>query len=177
MVIVCLGWGSLIWKPGPLPLASEWFTDGPLLPIEFARVGDGGELATALCLNAPPCRVLWAVLHADSLQTACSALREREQIPEDRQDGMGVFVPGGTDIGVLGEWCALRQVDAVIWTALPPRFEGEEGLVPSVSDAVAYLQGLTGETLEHARAYVEQVPLQIDTPYRREIISALGWSS
>ena len=175
MVIVCLGWGSLIWKPEPLPLASEWFTDGPLLPIEFARVGEGGELATALCLNAKPCRVLWAVLHAESLQTACSALRAREQIPEDRQDGIGVFMPGGTEIGVLGEWCALRQIDAVIWTALPPRFEGEEGLVPSAGDAIAYFQGLSGETLDHARAYFHRVPLQIDTAYRREIISAMGW--
>lgn len=62
MVVACLGWGSLIWKPGSLSLASDWFTDGPELPIEFSWVSDGGELATAICLNAPPCQVLWALL-------------------------------------------------------------------------------------------------------------------
>lgn len=54
MNIACLGWGSLIWKPGAFPIASDWFNDGPELPIEFARLGDSGELASTVCLNAPP---------------------------------------------------------------------------------------------------------------------------
>jgi hypothetical protein len=45
MNIACLGWGSLIWKPCALPIASDWFNDVPELPIEFARLGDSGELA------------------------------------------------------------------------------------------------------------------------------------
>ncbi|MDU1189996.1 MAG: hypothetical protein E6990_18890 [Enterobacter sp.] len=56
MKIACLGWGSLIWKSGALPVAGEWQTDGPSLPVEFCRVSDGGELATAICMNALPCR-------------------------------------------------------------------------------------------------------------------------
>lgn len=176
MIIACLGWGSLIWKPGALPMDSEWFSDGPGFPIEFSRVGDQGELATAVCMNAPLSNVLWALLRADSLQIACAALREREQIPDDRQDGIGVYVAGNSDLGVLGTWCAQRQIDAVIWTALPPRFEGKEGLVPSVDNAVAYLEGLSGATLAHARNYIKQVPTQIATPYRQEITHRLGWA-
>lgn len=126
-------------------------------------------------MNAAPSKVLWALVRADSLEIACTALREREQIPEDRQDGIGVYVAGGSDLGVLGMWCAQRQIDAVIWTALPPRFEGEEGLVPSVDDAVAYLKGLSGETLVHARDYIERVPAQIATVYRKDIMRRLGW--
>ncbi len=33
MKIVCLGWGSLIWKPGDLKCNPEWQADGPVLPI------------------------------------------------------------------------------------------------------------------------------------------------
>ena len=175
MVIACLGWGSLIWKPDTLPLAGEWFSDGPKLPIEFARVGDGGELATAICANAPPCKVLWALLDVETLEDACEALRVREQIPEDRQDGIGIFTTSSSSVGVIAEWAFPRQLDAIIWTALPPRFEGIEGLIPTVDDAVSYLSGLSGEAQEHAREYVKQVPAQIDTPYRSEIASRFGW--
>ncbi|SCX26838.1 hypothetical protein SAMN03159437_02836 [Pseudomonas sp. NFACC25] len=175
MLIACLGWGSLIWKPDALPVASEWFLDGPQLAIEFARVSDGGELATVKCANAPPCQVLWAVLDVGTVEEACEALRVREQIPKDRQDGIGIFTPGNALVGVIAEWAIPRQLDAVIWTDLPPRYEDVEGLVPTVDDAVSYLAGLSGEAHAHARVYLERVPAQIDTPYRREIISRLGW--
>lgn len=174
MKIACLGWGSLIWNPGELSLASEWQTDGPMLPIEFSRVGDGGELATAICLNAPPCQVLWAPLSFQSLSDAVSALRRRERIPVDREDGVGVFSINSLTVGVLGKWAAERQLDAVIWTALPPRFEGVEGLIPSLDDVLSYLISLNGQTLEHAKFYMENVPDQIETPYRKEI-KKLGW--
>ncbi|MBD8708885.1 hypothetical protein IFT47_19840 [Pseudomonas sp. CFBP 13711] len=174
MVIACLGWGSLIWKPDALPLASEWFMDGPALPVEFSRIGDGGELATAICLNAPPCRVLWSVLATDSLEQACSALREREQIPAEREDGIGVYRVEASSTGPLAQWASERQIDALIWTALPPRFRSE-GRLPKSEDALAYLRSLTGEKLEHARDYIRQVPAQIDTPYRRDIQKQLGW--
>lgn len=77
--------------------------DGPQLPIEFARVGDSGELATAFCENVRPCQVLWAVLRSASLSAACEALRLREQIPDSRNDGIGVFRLGGTPNGVISE--------------------------------------------------------------------------
>lgn len=168
----------MIWKPGVLPLAGEWYGDGPELPIEFSRVGDGGELATAICINAPAVPACWALMAVDTLDEACAALREREQIPAERQDGVGTLLvtrEQGRPVGLLGQWALERQVDAVIWTALPPRYMGIEGRIPSDRDAVAYLAGLTGEKLEHARSYIAQVPQQIDTPYRRVIERQLGW--
>jgi len=66
--IGCLGWGSLIWIPGELRLAGDWRADGPALPIEFSRVADGGELATAICLGAATVDVLWAPLITNSRQ-------------------------------------------------------------------------------------------------------------
>lgn len=104
MKIACLGWGSLIWKSGALPVAGEWQTDGPSLPVEFCRVSDGGELATAICMNAPAVPVLWAWLEATTLSVACRALREREAIPEDRCDGIGSLLITGRDTGILTTW-------------------------------------------------------------------------
>jgi hypothetical protein len=120
MRIACLGWGSLIWRPGGLPLASEWFKDGPDLPIEFSRVGDGGELATAICVNAPPCQVLWAMLNVQSLEDAVQALRKREKIPENREGGVGIFTINALTVGVLGKWAADRQLVPSSGPIYPP---------------------------------------------------------
>ena len=108
MKIACLGWGSLIWKSGALPVAGEWQTDGPSLPVEFCRVSDGGELATAICMNAPAVPVLWAWLEATTLSVACRALREREAIPEDRCDGIGSLLITGRDTGILTTWAGRK---------------------------------------------------------------------
>ncbi|RRV10813.1 hypothetical protein EGJ27_01465 [Pseudomonas sp. v388] len=168
-----------MWKPDTLPLAGEWYADGPQVPIEFSRVGDGGELATAICLNAPSVPVYWALMAVESLEQASAALHAREQIPLERHDGVGTLLvsrgPHAGD-GVITRWARERQIDAVLWTALPPRYMNIEGRVPSDQDAVAYLAGLSGETLEHARRYIEQVPAQISTPYRRAIERQLGWT-
>lgn len=175
MNIACLGWGSLLWKPGPLPVSGDWHADGPSLPVEFSRVGDKGELATAICLNAPPVPVFWARLAVDTLEQACEALRQREQIPPERTDGVGVLIARSAPVGPLTAWAQARQIDALIWTALPPRIAHSEGLIPTVDDAIAYLRELKGEKREHARHYLTQVPQQLDTPYRRAIRQQLGW--
>ena len=169
MKIACLGWGSLIWNPGNLPVASEWFSDGPALPVEFSRVGDNGELATALCANAEPVPVLWSCLAAPSLEAACTALKQREAIPPERDDGIGSLIIEGQPTGLISRWAQVHGAHAVIWTALPPRVNGVEGRIPSVDQAIAYLASLTGEVRQHARDYLEAVPAQINTPYRQTI--------
>ncbi|WP_061707201.1 hypothetical protein [Pseudenterobacter timonensis] len=175
MKIASLGWGSLIWKSGPLPVAGDWQPDGPLLPVEFCRVSDGGELATALCMNAPAVPVLWAWLNVDSLSQACEALREREAIPASRCDGIGSLLITGCNAGLLAAWAAEKGIDALIWTGLPPRSASLEGRVPTVEEAIVYLDSLSGETRSHARDYFDRVPAQIATPYRRVIREVLGW--
>ena len=175
MKIACLGWGSLIWKPQHLPVAGEWHTDGPMLPIEFARVSDGGELATVICVNAAPIQVLWAWLDIEDVTVACDALRKREGIDDDRVDGVGLLIIDETPEGELAEWAQEHGIEAVGWTALPPKSAEMEGRAPTVTEAIAYLDSLTGETREHAQDYIKSVPEQIDTVYRRAIVETLGW--
>lgn len=175
MKIACLGWGSLIWKTGALPVASQWHHDGPAVPIEFVRIADGGELSTAICLNARPVPVLWAWLNTASLESACRALRIREAIPDSRADGIGMMTVTDNATGPLATWAQAKGIEGLIWTGLPARMAGVEGQIPTLEDARHYLQQLTGETRTHAFHYIEQVPAQIDTDYRRALADLTRW--
>ncbi|MDB5820091.1 MAG: hypothetical protein JWQ11_3731 [Rhizobacter sp.] len=179
MRIACLAWGSLVWKWAPLRLATPWQEGGPSLPIEFAREGDGGELATALCPGVSDVASLWALLDGADLRTACEQLRVREEIPAERRDGIGCVptldISGPYDARIAA-WAKPHGVDAVVWTALPARSMGVEGRMPTAEEAIAYLQSLQGDVLAHARDYVRRVPRSITTSYRTTIERRLGWT-
>jgi hypothetical protein len=76
----------------------------------------------------------------------------------------------------LPEWALARGVDAVIWTALPSKFEGKNNRTPQMDEVVAYLRKLAGSMRDNAERYVRLAPRQIDTTYRRKIEAELGWT-
>ncbi len=178
MKIACLAWGSLLWKTGPLILSTPWYEDGPDLPLEFCRVGDNGELSTALCEGAPLQTSWWAVLETGSLDEAREQLRQREEIDAHRPEWIGTL-PSATGypfMEPIRAWLAGREIDAVVWTALPPRHDDVEGQAPNAEQAVDYLDGLQGEKGEHAQDYLRRVPARFATPFRAEIERRLGWA-
>ena len=109
------------------------------------------------------------MLITDNLQEACHSLRKREAIPDERLDGIGILKNLSTSPGYLAKWAQAKGLDAVIWTALPPRYQHQEGLIPSFEEALEHLTGLTGREAEHAFNYIRQVPSQIETPYRAKL--------
>ena len=73
------------------------------------------------------------------------------------------------------EWATRQGIDDVIWTALGPKFDDQDGRVPTVDQAVAYLRKLSDEgKAANAKEYVREAP--VDTVYRRRIVHALGWA-
>jgi hypothetical protein len=177
--IACLGWGSLIWDPRALPIQRKWFEDGPFVPVEFTRQSSDGRITLVIEPSAAPVRVLWAVMLSPDLQSARDALRDREGITGDKwMSRIGSWQRGEAapeSISELAEWAQAHGVDAVVWTALGPRFNGQE-TSPSVDQVIQYLRNLTGPIRENAERYVRCAPRQIDTEYRRRIEAELGWS-
>ena len=49
----------------------------------------------------------------------------------------------------LVQWAASRGIQAVVWTALQPKFKGQER-TPTCDEVVEYLGGLTGVAHENA---------------------------
>jgi cation transport regulator ChaC len=179
-VIACLGWGSLIWDSRGLPTQRQWFTDGPFVRAEFLRQSRDGRLTLVLDPSASVVRSLWAVMDATTLNEAREALRKREDIPEaNAKKHIQVWTRGDSapaPLVGLPPWAVSRGIDSVVWTALPPKFENENGTAPTIDEAVLYLSGLTGEERVRAESYIRFAPRQIDTPYRRRIEATLYWT-
>jgi len=166
MKIACLGWGSLIWKPDGLP-AGEWQTDAPSLPVEFARQSTDGRLTLVLLDEGQRVPVLYAILKESDLNGGMAALAIREKCARRRIGYWASSAPAGifAHAQVIGNWARDRAMDAVVWTALPPKFGNVEGRVPTAEEAASYLAGLTGETRRIAKEYVCKAHAQVRTPY------------
>jgi hypothetical protein len=177
--IACLGWGSLIWDPRGLPIRREWFKDGPFGPVEFTRQSSDGRMTLVIDPRATPTRLLWAHMFPVELSVAREALRDRESIAgADWRSRIGSSQRGDTapvHIPDLPEWAEAHGLDAAVWTALGPRFRGEDRS-PSIDEVIEYLRGLGGPIRENAKQYIERAPRQIDTDFRRQIEAAMGWS-
>lgn len=180
-VVACLGWGSLVWDPRTLPIRRHWFEDGPLVRAEFLRKSSDGRVTLVLDESAAPVRGLWAIMDTNDPAQARTALRARESIPEKREkDYVGLWTPEDkpppTILG-LPAWAQARNVEAVVWTALPHSFDkGRPERIASSDEIAAYLAGLTGSLRNESERYVRNAPPQIDTQYRRAIEAKLGWT-
>lgn len=65
MRIACLGWGSLVWNPGDLPLSGEWEKDGRHCQLSL-RVNWVANRIMLVIADVPEAVTsLWALLKAD----------------------------------------------------------------------------------------------------------------
>ena len=179
-MIACLGWGSLVWDPRELPVQGKWFEDGPVLPIEFARQSRDGRLTLVLVPEYESrVRSLWALFSVRTVAEAREALRQREGIPEKNRDNhIAAWSAGEQAPAAFPEiaiWATGQALDAVAWTALPPKF-GNEEIRPDVEQAVAHLRQLPHERLRNAERYIRMTPRQVDTLYRRRFEVEFGWT-
>jgi len=73
------------------------------------------------------------------------------------------------------KWLQDKNLDGVVWTALPPQFDDQSYRVPSEVEVLRYLKRTRGPKQIHAKEYIQKAPPQIDTNYRRAIVAELGW--
>ena len=182
MKIACLGWGSLIWRPENLLIQREWFIDGPFLPIEFTRQSNDGRLTLVINEKANPVRSLWALMATNDLKEARDSLRKREGVGKDNfENYISNISIDDKEVKdpiklVIQNWARSIEIDIVIWTSLPSRFNGKDNEAPTLKQAVKYLMSLDINTRNHAEQYIRKAPRQIDTQFRREFEKLWGWT-
>ena len=173
--IACLGWGSLIWDQGDLPTRNGWSEDGPLVRVEFARHSEGDRITLVMVPSGPRVQSLWVLMDTECLEVAAKALRKREKTARWHIGCWSRGEPSPDSIPELAEWADGRNLDHAVWTALPPKFNDEDGRQPTVEEVVKHLRELPCDVRERAEKYIRKAPRQIDTPYRRRIEAEFHW--
>jgi hypothetical protein len=176
MKIAILGWGSLIWDEGdvPLPLETGWQVGGPKLPIEFSRISNSRNGALTLVIdpdNGEYISTQFAISKRSDLDDAICDLRTREGTLVKRI-GYVNLIDGSQrcnvylNVGdIIRMWANNKNIDAVVWTDLPPNFEEF-----SVDKAIGYLHNhLSSDGATKAREYIRKAPKDTDTPLRRRL--------
>ncbi len=180
--VVVLGWGSLIWSPETLKVKDRWHEDGPLLPVEFARISRDGRLTLVLRPDARAVNVLWARMSMGNLEEAIGNLAHREGTAEGNVGFVDIIEERSRSNIIpdlpreLREWLIGKGVDAAIWTDLPANFVERAKTELTADSIIGYLESLGGTERIRAEEYVRCTPVQIQTPIRREIGNRLGWT-
>lgn len=168
--IAILGWGSLVWRPGQLPLRRAFALGGPTLRVEFSRRSDRGRLTLVIDRRGDAVTTYHALSDRPTLDDAIESLRVREGARVQRED---IGVVNGNEVihsrdveagAAIREWTAARPLDATIWTDLDsewPEFD--------FTRAVAHLRRLNDADREHARIYFANAPVETNTPLRRHL--------
>lgn len=177
--IACIGWGSLIWEPRDLPIIGDWHSNGPSLPVEFARQSSADHITLVIVESDHRVPTLWAELNVETVAQAVEALRVREGVPYESSIGRW---PNDTQkeylsSDAIAEWATANGVQAVVWTALLPGMKGNRGSIPTLDELTVHLAKLEGSALSKAKIYIANAPSQIATPYRQDLAKACETSS
>ena len=177
MKIACIGWGSLIWRPGGLEIQNYWFEDGPILPIEFTRISDDQRVTLIIDQEAKPVRNLWALMTCSLLDKAKKSLEQREGVRRTELIHSIGITDETTDTAaqIIKNWLKEKDLDFAIWTGLSYSQKTEKER-PSIDFIISHLRNLDGSKRRNAEEYIRKAPRQIDTKYRREIEMEFGWT-
>lgn len=179
--IALLGWGSLIWDTRPEfdQHHQEWQADGPVLPLEFARISKTRSGALTLVVEptcGAPCKVAYARSKRSDPRDAICDLRSREGTTYENigfyfADGTAQKSRDKTILSVVSTWAKAKSLDAVVWTDLTSNFKSKVEKDFSVTSAVAYLASLEPAGKAAAAEYVWRAPELVVTPLRSALQS------
>lgn len=182
-----LGWGSLIWNPRNLNYVKEvgWMKDGPILPIEFARISNDGRLTLVITENGTYVSTLFAMSNCLWTNEAIDNLIEREG-----SENIGFYIRATNAFHpedfkykqAILEWIENYGMDAVIWTNLGENWKirNEKKKVIKIinpDERLAYLENLDEATKEKAKEYICKRPIQIQTKFSTLFEEKLNWKT
>lgn len=183
-----LAWGSLTWDPKNLKFLKNfgWQNDGPILPIEFARISNNGGLTLVITENGTPVTTYFTLVDFQTkVEDVIANLKMREGC--NLRD-IGYYISSKDDFfpenfkykTEIKNWAKGVNMKNVVWTNLPEKWEykteNEEIISVNPDERIEYLKNLPEEKKKLAEEYIRKAPLQTLTKYRILIEKELGWT-
>jgi hypothetical protein len=187
MKIAILGWGSLIWDPRDLQLATAFEPTGPSLPIEFCRISKNLRLTLIIDETfGTLCQTYAATCACNTLDDAVENLARREGMSgtadvgyadlTSQERGRAATRRHPHAVESIADWALHAGYDAAIWTALDSHFEDRTSEPFSVNAAMRFLENLEqhdGQAFARALDYIRRAPGATQTPVRER--TATQW--
>lgn len=187
MKIAILAWGSLIWQPKELAYNKTfgWQKDGPILPIEFARISKDGRLTLVITENGTKVPVLFTLSNCHNLEEAVLNLAVREG---SGRNSIGSYDKNKDTFSSkflfkeeIKNWIRNTDFEAVIWTNLGENWniKNDKGdIIRQIEPErrIEYLKELKGNTSAIAEEYIRRTPIKINTDFRKKIEATLNWT-
>jgi hypothetical protein len=108
------------------PPSPDWRYDGPLLPIEFARLSKDDRVTLVIVPGRPEVQTQWVPMTVCDVDEARKVLAEREGTPVKN---IGYWSPKGSkgqSKDVIIKWAQSHRLDAVVWTDLRPKWDSKD---------------------------------------------------
>lgn len=77
----------------------------------------------------------------------------------------------------IAAWASAQSFAGVVWTNLPCKVNGVNGMMPSEDEVIRSLRALGGKERDLAEEYVRKAPHEVVTSYRSRIARDLGWDN
>jgi len=185
MKIAVIAWGSLMWDLGAVRIKNGWHQDGPMLPVEFARISKDGRLTLVIHPGSAPQRAYWALSEFTDLGEARKNLCEREGC---KPEAIPYFPVGDGSPAVPPEvkkdlegWLSVHgDLDFVIWTGLKTNWPAKRGSDFSAEDALRYIEEIKADcersnaAYEQLKEYIQKAPPSMNTTVRN-MVRRRGW--
>lgn len=144
------------------------------MPIEYLRESSKRNLTLVIDENGAYVQTLWALMLGPCLTDAIESLRTREGT-RAQMIGRWPSLEQYPFVEIIKKWAISKNIDSVVWTALSPKFLGEDNRKPTLEEALMHLMALEPDTKKIAEEYVRRTPPSIRTPYRVSFEHKLGW--
>ena len=182
MKIGILAWGSLIKNNGVLSIKNDnWFSDGPMLPIEFARISTDNRITLVIFPPFEEVTTYYNISSFNELELAKENLAKREGTTLSNIGSINFKTGEVFSKKIPAElkktfsiWNFNRDFDALIWTDLDENFKTKMKRPFSLEASIVHLKSLSTEEFERAKNYILSTPENTKTRHRKTLTDFLN---